>query len=96
MNKTYPLDITEEINKIASALKQRYDNSKENLRNISRFSGLTVNSIKAVLNGKTANIASYSLVAKALGTTLIDIIVASCHTDKTNCSVTPLPTVNAS
>jgi lambda repressor-like predicted transcriptional regulator len=72
--KTYPQDITDEVAKIATALDTLFKNQKSNLRNIARFASISVNSVKSVLAGKTANIASYSLIAKALGTTLTDVI----------------------
>jgi len=72
--KTYPNDITDEVMKIAAELNKIFKTTKGNLRNIAKFSGMSVNSVKAVLAGKTANIASYAMIAKALGTTLMDVI----------------------
>lgn len=72
--KTYPAEITTEITQIANELSKIFNNTKGNLRTISKFSSMSVNSVKSVLAGKTANIASYCLIAKALGTTLTDII----------------------
>lgn len=78
--KTYPIDITNEILVISAELSRLFKSNKGNLRNIAKFSGMSVNSVKAVLAGKTANIASYSLIAKALGSNLIYVIQAI-HTD---------------
>jgi hypothetical protein len=72
--KTYPVEITNEISIIANQLNKVFKQNKGNLRNIAKFSGMSVNSVKAVLAGKTANIASYCLIAKALGTNLINVI----------------------
>jgi lambda repressor-like predicted transcriptional regulator len=72
--KTYPTDVTDEVTKIASALNAMFKSQSANLRTIAKFSSMSVNSVKSVLSGKTANIASYSLIAKALGTNLIDVI----------------------
>jgi lambda repressor-like predicted transcriptional regulator len=77
--KTYPTEIVNEITKIAGELNKVFKANKGNLRNIAKFSGMSVNSVKAVLAGKTANIASYAMIAKALGTSLMDVI----HTAKT-------------
>lgn len=72
--KIYPQEILAEVEAIGLALKTVFDSQGNNLRTIAKFSGMSVNSVKAVLNGQTGNIASYSLVAKALGTTLINAI----------------------
>jgi hypothetical protein len=72
--KIYPKEITDEIELIGLAIKSLFESQKANLRTIAKFSDMSVNSVKAVLTGKTANIASYSLVAKALGSTLLDVI----------------------
>lgn len=73
-NKTYPANITNEISLIATELKNLFTTNKANIRTVAKFSGLSVNSVKSVLTGKTANIASYSLIASALGTNLIDLV----------------------
>lgn len=76
-----PSDIMNELTLISTALSNIFaaqrggtTDTRVNLRSIAKFSGLTTNSVKSVFSGKTANIASYALVAKALGTTLIDVI----------------------
>jgi len=73
-NKTYPTDVTEEISKISNQLSTLFKSGANNLRTVAKFSGLSVNSVRSVLDGKTANIATYSLIAKALGTNLIDLV----------------------
>lgn len=70
-----------------------FNASKSNLRTVSKFSGLSVNSVKSVLTGKTANIASYSLIAKALGTNLIDI-VGKIHQNRVTAAATSSETVS--
>ena len=77
--KNYPTEITDEVANIAKQLTIEFNKSGSNLRTIAKFSSLSVNSVKAVLSGKTANIASYSLIAKAMGTTLVNVI----HTMRT-------------
>ena len=87
-NKVYPKEITDEILSIAKAIKAVFDKASTNIRTISKFAGISVNSVKSVLSGDTANIASYGLVAKALGTNLIDVI----HSLKTSQMIsTPTP-----
>lgn len=73
-NKTYPANITNEISLIAAELKALFTKNSANIRTVAKFSGLSVNSVKSVLSGKTANIASYSLIASALGSNLIDLV----------------------
>ena len=85
--KIYPEEISDEILSIGQALKNVFDTQKANLRTIAMFSDMSVNSVKAVLSGKTANIASYALVAKALGTKLVDVVTAAT-------SITPYPTLS--
>lgn len=72
--KNYPQDITNEINLISVELTKIFTKNKSNLRTVAKFSGMSVNSVKSVLAGKTANIGSYCMIAKALGTTLTDVI----------------------
>ena len=87
--KTYPEEITEEILSIGQAMKKVFDSQKSNLRLIAKFSAMSVNSVKAVLTGKTANIASYALVAKALGTSLVDVVAASTDVEPTTTLAVP-------
>ncbi len=89
-NKTYPADVTEEISKISTQLATLFKSGANNLRTVAKFSGLSVNSVRSVLDGKTANIATYSLIAKALGTNLIDLVAAvKASTPSTTASTTP-------
>lgn len=71
---TYTTNTIQEIESIGLALHDYYKNNKCSLRTISKISSLSVNTVKAVLNGETGNIASYSAVASAMGTTLLDIV----------------------
>ena len=87
--KNYPQDITNEINLISVELTKIFTKNKSNLRTIAKFSGMSVNSVKSVLAGKTANIGSYCMIAKALGTTLTDVI----YTMKANEAKTSMTTV---
>lgn len=72
--KIYPNDVVEQIQAIGNKLSTIFNNEKTNLRSISKFANMSVNSVKSVLAGKTGNIATYALVAKALGTDLITVI----------------------
>lgn len=71
--KVYPKEVTNEVLVIGQALKGLFNSQGCNLRTIAKLSDMSVNSVKAVLAGSTANIASYSLVAKSLGTTLLEV-----------------------
>ena len=73
-HKIYPNDVVEQIQSIGNKLSTIFNKEKTNLRTISKFANMSVNSVKSVLSGKTGNIASYALVAKALGTDLITVI----------------------
>jgi len=73
-NKIYPNEILTEIQGIAGEMNSLFKTQKNNLRTIAKFAGISVNSVKSVLAGETANIASYSLVAKALGTSLTNVV----------------------
>lgn len=72
--KTYPADISNEINQISVALNSLVKSTNTSIRSIAQFAGISVNSVKSVLTGKTANIATYALIAKALGTNLITVV----------------------
>lgn len=72
--KIYPNDVLEQIQAIGSKLSSIFNTESTNLRTISKFANMSVNSVKSVLAGKTGNIASYALVAKALGTDLISVV----------------------
>lgn len=77
--KVIPQDIIDEVAKIGNALQAIYAATNSNLRTLAKFAGMTPNSVKSVLDGHTANISSYALVAKALGTNLVDVIAAIKH-----------------
>jgi lambda repressor-like predicted transcriptional regulator len=89
--KIYPNDVIDQIQKIGHTLKTLFNSQKTNLRAISKFSDMSINSVKSVLAGKTANIASYALVAKALGTDLVSII-ANMHEGKVTSAKIPIST----
>lgn len=72
--KTYPTDVHNEIVQISTALSSLVKSTNTSIRTIAQFAGISVNSVKSVLSGKTANIATYALIAKALGTNLIAVV----------------------
>lgn len=74
--KTYPVDITNEISAIAAELATLQKKSGINVRTIAQFAGISINSVKSALAGKTANIATYVLIAKAMGTTFTAVVQA--------------------
>lgn len=70
----YTPQVLQEVKNIGIAVKNYYKANQCSLRTISKISGLSINTVKAVLQGTTGNIASYSAVASAMGTTLLDLI----------------------
>jgi len=70
----YTNEVLKEVERIGTAVKTYYKANSCSLRTISKISGLSINTVKAVLEGATGNIASYSAVANAMGTTLLDLV----------------------
>lgn len=85
--KTYPADVHNEIVQISTALATLVKSTSTSVRSIAQFAGISVNSVKSVLSGKTANIATYALIAKALGTSLTAIIQSMVVTGSTTVNV---------
>ena len=71
--KTYSIETTSSVVSIGKALHALHVSSKIPLKALSASSGLSVNSIKSIFGGATANIASYDSLARALGSSLIDV-----------------------
>ncbi len=71
--KTYSQDVLNSVKEIGEQLSQRQKELKTSLKVLSASSGLSVNSIKAIFEGMTANIASYDSLARALGTSLVQV-----------------------
>ena len=82
--KTYPVDVTNEISAIAAELSALQKKSGTNVRTIAQFAGISINSVKSALAGKTANIATYVLIAKAMGTTFTSVIQSMAVQTTTN------------
>ena len=82
--KTYPVDVTNEISAIAEELSALQKKSGTNVRTIAQFAGISINSVKSALAGKTANIATYVLIAKAMGTTFTSVIQSMATQTTTN------------
>lgn len=72
--KNYPNDTLVSIQSIGASLTKLMESSKMSMRGVSQVSGIAVNSIKSVLQGATANIATYDMVARALGSSLIEVV----------------------
>jgi hypothetical protein len=71
--KTYSPKVLESVNKIGSALHGMQIKNAVSLKTIATTSGLSVNSIKSIFKGATANIASYDSLARALGSSLLEV-----------------------
>jgi hypothetical protein len=79
--KTYSPEVLTAVKTIGSALQTYQQKNNASLKTLSTASGLSINSIKSIFKGATANIASYDSLARALGSSLIEI---AC-----NCAPTP-------
>jgi transcriptional regulator with XRE-family HTH domain len=75
MKKSYQQETVDAIKSIGDELQKLYEHEGTTIRAIATRSGLSVNSVKSILSGKTGNIASYDSVARALNTNLIDLII---------------------
>lgn len=63
---------------IGAALHQAYENyGGMTLRKLADISSLSVNSIKSIFQGGRANIANYDALARALDTSLVQVIQAT-------------------
>ena len=71
--KTYDKNTLSDIRQIAAELNDLFLASKKPLRTVAQIAMLSTNSAKAVLAGKPANIATYDSVARALGSSIIEI-----------------------
>lgn len=71
--KTYSPEVLEAVGKIGSALHNLQMKNATSLKTIATSSGLSVNSIKSIFKGSTANIASYDSLARALGSSLFEV-----------------------
>jgi transcriptional regulator with XRE-family HTH domain len=74
--KTYHPATIKTVEAVGTFLKGQFNAKGLSLKTLSAASGLSVNSIKSILKGATANIASYDALARALGTDLISIMAA--------------------
>ncbi len=75
--KTHPPEVTAEVLLISGLLSAEFTRTKSDLRCVAKSAGMSVNSVKNIIGGKTANIASYCAIAKAMGTSLTALIQAS-------------------
>lgn len=73
--KNYPTAVEDDLKALSKELQETQFNGKWTLRTIAKLANLSVNSVKSILEGQTANIASYDMVARAMNTTLFDIAV---------------------
>lgn len=70
MTRNIPTNADTERKQIATLLKNQFVASNRNYREMSQKTGLAINSIKTVLAGNPAGIATYEIVADSLGTSL--------------------------
>jgi hypothetical protein len=81
--KTYSPNVLESVKKIGASLQEVQQRNNSSLKTIATNSGLSINSIKSIFKGATANIASYDSLARALGTSLVEV-ACNCHMKEAN------------
>jgi transcriptional regulator with XRE-family HTH domain len=77
--KTYSPLVLETVKQIGVSLQEIQQRSNVSLKTIATNSGLSINSIKSIFKGATANIASYDSLARALGTSLLEVASTCCQ-----------------
>ena len=86
--KTYSPLVLDSVKQIGVSLQEIQQRSNVSLKTIATNSGLSINSIKSIFKGSTANIASYDSLARALGTCLTkvahDCYVKEANSEKTD------------
>lgn len=75
--KNHSDKILEQIKQISNYLYAEFIKSRQTITSLSTKTGLSTNSLKTILKGETANIASYISVASSLGLTLVLTSVAA-------------------
>ncbi len=86
MNKT--TNTLADLKVIANALTNILAQKKMTYKGIAGLSGLSVNTVKAILSGEPANIINYDSVANALETSLIKIIQGLSATPEKQVNIT--------
>ena len=71
--KTYSPEVLDSVKQIGKCLQDLQQGTSASLKTLSTNSGLSINSIKSIFKGSTANIASYDSLARALGTCLTKV-----------------------
>lgn len=59
---------------IGASLSKIMASKKMTFRFLAQDSGLSINSVKTILSGGTANIACYDMISRSLGTTLLSVV----------------------
>lgn len=73
-------DILDDIKMISKELAIVMTAKKMTYRALAQSTGLALNSVKSIIDGKPANIQNYAMVAKALGTSLGAILKGAVNT----------------
>lgn len=69
--KNHSEKILEQIKEVSNYLYAEFIKSRQTITSLSTKTGLSTNSLKTILKGETANIASYMSVASSLGLSLV-------------------------
>ena len=72
MERIYPEYVSDQLTALAGLINAKVATTGVSIKDLAVKSNLTVSSVKSILGGKTANIASYLMVLDALGSSLIE------------------------
>jgi hypothetical protein len=73
MNKSNAQSLTD-LKRISDALVELYNTGGHTYRALAQACSLSTNSVKTILEGKNANIVNYDVVARAMGSSLVEVI----------------------
>lgn len=69
--------IEADLQPIGTLLQNLSKTQKKTMRQISKDTGLSVNSVKVVFNGERGNVATYDTVARYLGTSFVQAVISA-------------------
>lgn len=72
--KVHSPEVAIQVATFSTILKDEFIRTKADLRTVAKSAGMSVNSVKNIIGGKTANIASYCAISQALGIPFTDLI----------------------
>lgn len=84
------LTLEQELEPVGKYLQGLARTSKKTQRQIATDTKLSVNSVKVVLSGKPGNTKTYDIVARYLGTSFIQAVIAAHQSTKPACEASPV------